>query len=69
MLEIHTGTAWLFCAGTLQPDEGDIGERKVEKIAKFRGIRKSRGSLRDAINRAQISGKACALEVKYRGLR
>jgi hypothetical protein len=42
MLEIRTGTAMALCSRTLQPDEGDIGERKAEKIAKFRGIRKSR---------------------------
>jgi hypothetical protein len=44
-------------SGTLQPDEGDIGERKANRIAKAVGSENPEGNVRDkspAINRAWL---------------
>ena len=47
MPEIHRGTAMALLSGTLQPDEGDIGERKANRIAKCRGSANPEGNVRD----------------------
>src|SRR6266487_5032705 len=41
----HGEQQWLSCPGALQPYEGDICERKADKITKCRRIRKSRRQL------------------------